>query len=268
MNLYSSSFNFTSSDASRMWLLSNSFAKRPRWARGTFSLKRLEPRHCWARPLRLRDTRTSWRWSAFVWINLLTSWSTNFAVTEISRHFSEPTEVIFLTTIYWRYHSYSYGMITMNRSASDADLVASCYSSLNIFKLVKVIPLNVLSNWSLKEKLSLLCSDKVHQLEADNLILRFCRDITSGLSHLHRTNCIPNDLTARTCQVDHFYNVKVRFCVRSGWKGRIMTFFKFDILWSFLDHGWDSWLLSLRLHFLHIPLFEHQFSRSATFHSW
>jgi hypothetical protein len=30
------------------------------------------------------------------------------------------------------------------------------------------------------------------------------------VSHLHRLDCIPKDLAARTCQVDHFYNVKVR----------------------------------------------------------
>ena len=59
--------------------------------------------------------------------------------------------------------------------------------------------------------MSILIPDLVHQFEDENLILRFCRDVTSGLLFLHKSNCIPNDLAARTCQVDHFYNIKVTF---------------------------------------------------------
>lgn len=48
-----------------------------------------------------------------------------------------------------------------------------------------------------------------HLFDQNNLSLRFCRDVTSGLAFLHRVKCVPRDLAARTCQIDKFYNVKV-----------------------------------------------------------
>ena len=41
------------------------------------------------------------------------------------------------------------------------------------------------------------------------LILRFCRNVTSGLSFLHEFDCIPQDLAARCCQVTSTMEVKV-----------------------------------------------------------
>jgi serine/threonine protein kinase len=52
-------------------------------------------------------------------------------------------------------------------------------------------------------------SDQVHQLQEEGLVLRFCKQITSGVAALHSVGVVPNDLALRCCQLTADLNVKV-----------------------------------------------------------
>ena len=43
------------------------------------------------------------------------------------------------------------------------------------------------------------------------LMLRFCKNVTSGINFLHGVDCIPYDLAARCCQVTSALEVKVKY---------------------------------------------------------
>ena len=54
-----------------------------------------------------------------------------------------------------------------------------------------------------------LFSDQMHLFHEEGLPLRFCQQITSGMSRLHQIDAIPKDMAARCCQVTHDHNIKV-----------------------------------------------------------